>query len=112
TYSLQEDLATFRPTLLLAVPQVFEKLYAVAQQRAVDQGKGAIFATAAKAAIAASEAHERGRVPIGVRARRALFDVLVFRKLRAALGGDVAWVISGGAPLGRRLGHFFRGAGI
>jgi long-chain acyl-CoA synthetase len=112
TRSLQEDLTAFKPTLLLAVPFVFEKLYAVAQQRAVDQGKGRIFAAAAATAIKASEAIEAGRVPLLLRLRRAAFDVVVFRKLRAALGGGVEWVVSGGAPLGTRLGHFFRGAGI
>ena len=112
TRSLQEDLATFKPTLLLAVPFVFERLYAAAQQKAVDQNKGKIFALAAATAIHASEARERGKVPLVLRLKRAALDVLVFRKLRAALGGDVEWVISGGAPLGTRLGHFFRGAGI
>jgi long-chain acyl-CoA synthetase len=112
TRSLQEDLAAFKPTLLLAVPFVFEKLYAGAQQKAVDANKGRIFALASATAIHASEAMERGRVPVTLRLKRAALDVLVFRKLRAALGGDVRWVISGGAPLGVRLGHFFRGAGI
>ncbi|HZV27699.1 MAG TPA: long-chain fatty acid--CoA ligase [Acidothermaceae bacterium] len=112
TRSLQEDLAAFKPTLLLAVPFVFERLYAAAQQKAVDQSKGKIFALAAATAIHASEAIERGKVPLTLRLKRAALDVLVFRKLRAALGGDVQWVISGGAPLGVRLGHFFRGAGI
>ena len=112
THSLQQDLAAFKPTLLLAVPYVFEKLYAVAQQRAIDEGHGKIFAAASATAIRASEAMENGRVPLGLKLKRAAFDVLVYRKLRAALGGNVEWVISGGAPLGRRLGHFFRGAGI
>jgi long-chain acyl-CoA synthetase len=112
THSLQQDLAAFKPTLLLAVPYVFEKLFAVAQQRAIDEGHGKIFASAAATAIRASEAMESGRVPLLLRVKRAAFDVLVFRKLRAALGGEVEWVISGGAPLGTRLGHFFRGAGI
>jgi long-chain acyl-CoA synthetase len=112
THSLQQDLAAFKPTLLLAVPYVFEKLYAVAQQRAIDEGHGRIFAAASATAIRASEAMESGRVPLTLKLKRAAFDLLVFRKLRAALGGDVEWVISGGAPLGRRLGHFFRGAGI
>jgi long-chain acyl-CoA synthetase len=112
THSLQQDLAAFKPTLLLAVPYVFEKLFAVAQQRAIDEGHGKIFASAAATAIRASEAMETGRVPLLLRLKRAAFDILVFRKLRAALGGEVEWVISGGAPLGTRLGHFFRGAGI
>ena len=112
THSLQDDLATFKPTLLLAVPYVFEKLYALAQQSADERGKGSVFAAATKTAIEASEARDRGKLPVRLRIRRAIFDVLVFRKLRAALGGNVRWVISGGAPLGVRLGHFFRGAGI
>ncbi|MDQ1496471.1 MAG: long-chain acyl-CoA synthetase, partial [Actinomycetota bacterium] len=112
TRSLQDDLASFRPTLLLAVPYVFEKLYAVAQQKAVDRNRGKVFAVAAATAIAASIAMDAGAVPLRLRLKRAVFDVLVFHKLRAALGGQVAWVISGGAPLGTRLGHFFRGAGI
>jgi long-chain acyl-CoA synthetase len=112
TRSLHDDLATFKPTLLLAVPQVFEKLYAIAQQQAADGGHAKLFAAAAATAIKASEYKEKGSIPLMLRAKRALFDVLVFRKLRGALGGKVEWVISGGAPLGTRLGHFFRGAGI
>jgi len=112
THSLQDDLATFKPTLLLAVPYVFEKLFAVAQQRAADAGKGRVFAAAVKAAISASTARDAGHVPLRLRIARSAFDVVVFRKLRAALGGNVRWVVSGGAPLGVRLGHFFRGAGI
>jgi long-chain acyl-CoA synthetase len=111
TRNLAEDLAAFRPTLLLAVPSVFEKLYSVAQQKAADQGHDRIFGYATTVAIKASQAQQAGRVPASTRVLRALFDKLVFRKLRAALGGEVAWVISGGAPLGTRLGHFFRGAG-
>jgi len=112
THSLQDDLATFKPTLLLAVPYVFEKLYAVARQRAVDRGKGELFDAASATAIEASQALDTGQTPLPLRIKRAAYDVLVFRKLRAALGGNVRWVISGGAPLGTRLGHFFRGAGI
>ena len=112
TRTLHDDLATFKPTLLLAVPQVFEKLYAIAQQQAADGGHVKLFAAAAATAIKASECKEKGDVPLTLRLKRALFDVLVFRKLRGALGGKVEWVISGGAPLGTRLGHFFRGAGI
>jgi long-chain acyl-CoA synthetase len=112
TRELHDDLATFKPTLLLAVPHVFEKLYAIAQQEAANGGHAKLFATATATAIAASEAVDAGRVPLTLRLRQAAFDLVVFRKLRAALGGHVAWVVSGGAPLGLRLGHFFRGAGI
>jgi long-chain acyl-CoA synthetase len=111
THSLAEDLAEFKPTLLLAVPYVFEKLYAVAQQKAVEQGRGRIFGWASNVAIRASRAQQDGRSAVGIRALQAVFDRLVFVKLRAALGGEVKWVISGGAPLGTRLGHFFRGGG-
>jgi long-chain acyl-CoA synthetase len=111
THTLADDLAAFRPTLLLAVPYVFEKLYTVAQQTAADHGRGRIFGYATTVAIRASKAQQDGRVPLTTRLLRDLFDRLVYRKLRAALGGQVAWVISGGAPLGTRLGHFFRGAG-
>jgi long-chain acyl-CoA synthetase len=114
TYTLQHDLVVFRPTLLLAVPRVFEKLYSLAEQQAQARGPVAarLFAAASRVAIAASEARDAGRVPTRLRMVRAGLDLLVFRKLRAALGGNVRWVISGGAPLGTRLGHFFRGAGI
>jgi long-chain acyl-CoA synthetase len=112
THTLQADLVTFRPTLLLAVPYVFERLYSLANQRAVDEGKGRIFAAATETAISASLARDGGRAGPLLAVRRAMFDMVVYRKLRAALGGNVQWVISGGAPLGRRLGHFFRGAGI
>jgi len=112
TRSLHDDLVVFKPTLLLAVPQVFEKLYAIAQQQASDGGHAKLFAAATATAIKASERKGKGGVPLMLRLKRALFDVLVFRKLRGALGGKVEWVISGGAPLGARLGHFFRGAGI
>ncbi len=118
TYRLQSDLVSFKPTLLLAVPYVFEKLYTLANQRAVDKGKGRIFAAATRAAIDyslvldATPAGRKPRPPLRLRTVRVVFDLLVYRKLRTALGGGVQWVISGGAPLGQRLGHFFRGAGI
>jgi long-chain acyl-CoA synthetase len=111
TRSLPEDLASFNPTLLLAVPYVFEKLYTVAQQRAVNQRRGRIFDYATRVAIAASQGQQDGKTAASTRVLHALFDRLVYAKLRAALGGEVKWVISGGAPLGTRLGHFFRGAG-
>jgi long-chain acyl-CoA synthetase len=111
TRSLPDDLAGFQPTLLLAVPYVFEKLYAVAQQRAANQGRGRIFGYATRVAIAASQGQQDGKTAVSMRILHKLFDHLVYAKLRTALGGQVKWVISGGAPLGKRLGHFFRGAG-
>jgi long-chain acyl-CoA synthetase len=109
---LLPDLAAFRPTFLLAVPRVFEKVYNGARQRAHDDGKGRIFDAAAETAIAWSRAQDTGGPGLGLRLRHALFDKLVFGKLRAAVGGNVVAAVSGSAPLGDRLGHFFRGVGL
>ena len=109
---LVEDLASFRPTFVLGVPRVFEKIYNGSQQRAQASGKGKIFAAAADAAVAWSEAKDHGGAGLGLRARHAVFDRLVYTKLRRAMGGRITIAVSGGAPLGARLGHFFRGAGI
>jgi long-chain acyl-CoA synthetase len=109
---LLEDLATFRPTFILSVPRVFEKVYNSSEQKAEAAGKGKIFHTAAATAIAYSEALDHGGPGLGLRAKHALFDRLVYSKLRAALGGQVRWAVSGGAPLGTRLGHFYRGIGL
>ena len=114
TATLSEGLREFRPTFLLAVPRVFEKVYNTAQQQAAaSPAKARIFAAAADAAIAWSKAADQptGSGP-GLRIRHAVFDRLVYGKLRAAVGGQVQYAISGGAALGERLGHFFRGAGI
>ncbi len=115
--NLLADLGSFRPTFLLAVPRVFEKVYNGAQQKAESEGKGAIFWRAARTAIAYSQALDSrargGRGP-GPRLRVAhgVFDRLVYTKLRAAVGGQVRYAVSGGSALGERLGHFFRGVGI
>lgn len=91
---------------------MFEKVYNSAKQKAEDGGKGKIFAKAAETAIAWSEAQEQGSPGLGLRLRHALFDKLVYAKLRAALGGECDRAVSGGAALGARLGHFFRGIGV
>jgi long-chain acyl-CoA synthetase len=91
---------------------VFEKVYNSSEQKAEAAGKGKIFHTAAATAIAYSEALDHGGPGLGLRAKHALFDRLVYSKLRAALGGQVRWAVSGGAPLGTRLGHFYRGIGL
>ncbi|MFN2624647.1 MAG: long-chain fatty acid--CoA ligase, partial [Mycobacteriales bacterium] len=109
---LLPDLAAFHPTFLLSVPRVFEKVYNASRQKAHADGKGAIFDRAEKVAISYSQALERGGAGLALRAQHAVFDRLVFGKLRAALGGQVHYCISGGAPLGERLGHFFRGIGV
>ena len=110
--NLLGDLAEFRPTFLLAVPRVFEKVFNSAQQKAIAGGKGAIFDRATAVAVAYSEALGGGGAGIGLRLQHAVFDKLVYSKLRDAMGGRVAWAVSGGAPLGTRLGHFFRGIGL
>jgi long-chain acyl-CoA synthetase len=112
--ALLPALASFRPTFVLAVPRVFEKVYNGAEQKAVSEKKGAIFGRAAQVAIAYSRALDApgARPSFGLRAQHALFDRLVYGKLRAALGGRARYAVSGGAALSERLGHFFRGAGI
>ena len=110
--NLLDDLAAFRPTFLLAVPRVFEKIYNGAEAKAQAGGKGPIFARAAQTAIAYSQAADNGGAGMLLRGKHLLFDRLVYGKLRAATGGRVEAAISGGAPLGERLGHFFRGIGL
>ena len=110
--TLLEDFASFQPTFILAVPRVFEKIYNSSEQRAAGDGKGKIFATAAATAIEWSEAQDRGGPGVMLKARHALFDRLVYGKLRAAMGGQIRYAVSGGAPLGTRLGHFYRGIGV
>jgi long-chain acyl-CoA synthetase len=107
-----EELGGFQPTFILSIPRVFEKVYNSAAAKAHGEGKGKIFDLAAATAIAWSQAQESGRVPTGLKLRHALFDRLVYGKLRAALGGTTKYAISGGAPLGGRLTHFFRGVGL
>ena len=107
---LPAELGAFRPTILLAVPRVLEKVAAAARARAEAAGHRRLFAAAEATAIAYSRA--AGRPGIGLRVRHAAFGRLVYAPLRAGLGGQVAWVISGGAPLSPDLGHFLRGAGI
>ena len=110
--TLLPDLAEFRPTFLLAVPRVFEKVYNGARLKAHGDGKGKIFDAAADTAIAYSRALDTGGANLLLKARHALFDKLVYGKLRAAVGGNVVAAVSGSAPLGERLGHFFRGIGL
>lgn len=112
TKNLMADLAAFRPTFLLAVPRVFEKVYNASEAKAIAGGKGKIFSAAAKTAIDFSVAETAGKVPIALKGKRALFDKLVYSKLREAMGGRITYSISGGAPLGERLAHFFHGIGV
>jgi long-chain acyl-CoA synthetase len=112
TKNLLPDLAAFKPTFLLAVPRVFEKVYNGAEAKAIAGGKGKIFAAAAKTAIDYSTALSAGKVPLPLTLKHKLFDKLVYGTLRGAMGGEVRWAVSGGAPLGARLSHFFRGIGV
>ncbi|MFC3894278.1 AMP-dependent synthetase/ligase [Lentzea rhizosphaerae] len=110
--NLVEDLGQFRPTFVVAVPRVFEKVYNGAKQKAHAGGKGKIFDAAEATSVAYSTALDNGGPGLGLRIKHAVFDKLVFAKLRGALGGRAIAAVSGGAPLGDRLSHFFRGAGI
>ncbi|MEP7368651.1 MAG: AMP-dependent synthetase/ligase [Dermatophilaceae bacterium] len=110
--NLLADFGTFSPTFILSVPRVFEKIYNSSEQKAAAEGKGKIFSTAAATAIAWSTAHDEGRPGFLLNAKHAVFDKLVYVKLRAAMGGKVVFAVSGGAPLGTRLGHFYRGIGL
>jgi long-chain acyl-CoA synthetase len=116
--TLLDDLATFRPTFLLAVPRVFEKVYAAAEERAAEGVRGSLFERAAATAREFSraldeEAAGRSEGPgRRLRLRHAVFDRLVYGRLRAAFGGRVSTIVSGGSALSPSLAHFFRGAGL
>lgn len=112
TTKLLSDLATFKPTFVLAVPRIFEKIYNGAEAKAEAAGKGKIFHKAAEIAISYSKALDTKRISPLLKIKHGVFDKLVYSKIRTSLGGKVEAAISGGAPLGDRLGHFFRGAGI
>lgn len=113
TKQLLPALGSFKPTFLLAVPRVFEKVYNSAEQKAEAGGKGKIFRAAAHTAIEHSRLLQEGKkIPLGTKIKFALFDRLVYAKLREAMGGRVTYAVSGSAPLGARLGHFFHSLGV
>ena len=112
TKLLLPSLQSFKPTFLLAVPRVFEKVYNSSEQKAETGGKGKIFRKAAEVAIAHSKAVDAGHVPLGMKLQFAVLDRLVLSKIRAAMGGRVKYAVSGSAPLGLRLGHFYRSLGL
>lgn len=112
TARLVESLGTFRPSFLLAVPRVFEKVYNSAEQKADREGKGAIFRRAAQVGISYSRHLDKGKVPLLVKLQYRLYDRLVFAKLRKVMGGRVEHAVSGSAPLGNHLGHFYRAIGV
>ncbi|MFC3298886.1 long-chain fatty acid--CoA ligase [Arthrobacter agilis] len=110
--NLLPDLQSYKPTFILAVPRVFEKVYNNSMLKAEDGGKGKIFHAGADVAIAWSKAEQAGRVPLSLKVKHAVFDRLLYGKIRTAMGGRVQHAVSGGAPLGDRLGHFFHGIGL
>jgi len=109
---LADDLASFQPTFVLSVPRVFEKIYNGAEAKADAAGRGALFRRAASVAERWSRAQDAGGPGLALRAQHAVLDRLVYRRVRAAMGGRLEFAVSGGAPLGERLGHFFRGIGV
>ncbi len=110
--NLLPDLQSYKPTFILAVPRVFEKVYNNSMLKAEDGGKGKIFHAGADVAIAWSKAEQAGKVPLALKVKHAVFDRLLYGKIRTAMGGRVQHAVSGGAPLGERLGHFFHGIGL
>lgn len=112
--AVTDDLATFGPTFLLAVPRVFERALNAASTRAYADGRGKMFDRAVAAAIAYSRGFEgeQGKPGVGLRARQLAYEKRVYEPLRQAFGGRLEWAVCGGAPLGERLAHFLRGAGI
>jgi len=109
---LLADLAKFQPTFVLAVPRIFEKIFNTASQRAAADGHGRLFQRSVDAAIDWSRSLDGGHASIAHRLKRATYDRLVYARMRQALGGRCAYAVSGGAPLGERLAHFYRGLGV
>jgi long-chain acyl-CoA synthetase len=109
---LVEELGIFKPTFLVAVPRIFEKVFNGARQKAVDDGKGKIFDKAAQVAEDFSRQSEAGKVGFLTKLLHGIFDKLVYSKLRAVMGGQVTFAVSGGAALGERLSHFYNGIGV
>jgi long-chain acyl-CoA synthetase len=113
TTNVAAAMQSFHPDFLLAVPRVFEKVYNSAEQKAEAGGKGKIFRKAVQVAIDYSRGlDKKGGPSLLLKVEHKLFDTLVYKKLRAAMGGKVKYAVSGGAPLGERLGHFFRSIGL
>lgn len=110
--NLAGAMQSFKPNFLLAVPRVFEKVYNSAEQKAESGGRGDIFRRAADVAVSYSMATDEGHVPLSLKIKFALFNKLVYGKIREAMGGQVRYAVSGGAPLGVRLGHFYKAIGL
>ncbi|GDZ12176.1 AMP-binding protein [Bifidobacteriaceae bacterium MCC02030] len=113
TKSLLPDLRSFKPTYLLGVPRVFEKVYNAASRKAGTGFKGRIFAQAAQCAREWSRTEQDGgKHSASQRARHAMFETSVYRAVRGALGPNIRYVACGGAPLSADLAHFFAGIGL
>ena len=111
--SLLPDLRSFKPTYLLGVPRVFEKVYNAASRKAGTGFKGRIFAQAAQCAREWSRTEQDGgKHSASQRARHAMFETSVYRAVRGALGPNIRYVACGGAPLSADLAHFFAGIGL
>ncbi|CQR60693.1 AMP-dependent synthetase/ligase [Streptomyces leeuwenhoekii] len=116
--ALLPDLAVFRPTLILAVPYIFEKVFHAARRKAEREGRAGAFDKAVDVAVRYAEAVEARAWGIGpgpsaaLRVQHQLFDKLVYARVRAAMGGRVRHAMSGGSAMDRRLGLFFAGAGV
>lgn len=110
--NLVEELQMVKPTYVFSVPRVFEKIYNTAAAKAADDGKGSIFDKATETAIAFAEQKQAGKVGLGTKVMHTIFDKLVYSKLREVFGGNCVHAISGGAPLGERLGYYFQGIGL
>ncbi len=110
---LVANMSSFKPTFVLAAPRVFEKIYNSAETKATAGGKGKIFNWAAKQSIEYSESLDTPDGPgAALKVKHRIADALVLKKIRAVLGGAAQHAISGSAPLGARLGHFYRGLGL
>src|SRR5699024_7946594 len=109
---LTDTFAEVRPTYILGVPRVFEKVFNSALAKAEAGGKGKIFRAAQKTAVAYSRSLDEGGPSLPLRVQHTVFDKLVYSKLREVMGGRLEYAVSGGGPLGEHLGHFYRGIGI
>lgn len=107
------DFKAFKPTFILAVPRIFEKIYNAASQKAGAGFKGRVFADATQTAYDWSHAQQSGgSIPLALNAKHALYNKLVYSSIMEVFGGHVEYAVSGGAPLDSSIAHFFNGVGL
>ena len=107
------DFKAFKPTFILAVPRIFEKIYNAASQKAGAGFKGRVFADATQTACDWSHAQQSGgSIPLALNAKHALYNKLVYSSIMEVFGGHVEYAVSGGAPLDSSIAHFFNGVGL